>query len=143
MEIKKVVFDENTFGITRTSLKMLRDTLARAIENHIAIFEIPTSDLCCGFLILDREREEAIFTGDGFRTDRGGEGGAGYKSAEVLFNLYGIRQFYWDDILDILNGSYQRNDIKKRLIVLAQEIANEFSDSAFVRPMDNNPQYIR
>jgi len=87
MQIK---VDENSFGITQRSLKILRDELAHRIEHKVEVYEIPTSELCCGFLIVDFIVNEAVWTGDGFRTDRKGEGGAGYKTAEALFMIYGI-----------------------------------------------------
>jgi len=86
----KVVFDENTFGITQKSLKMLRNALAESIHHSTAVIEVPTSDMTCGFLIVDRDANEAVWSGDGFRTDNGGEGGAGYKSALALLRLFGF-----------------------------------------------------
>lgn len=89
--VNHIKFDENTFGITQRSLKVLRDTLIEKVKSRIAVVEIPTNDLCCGYLILDKNHNEAVYTGDGFRMDRCGEGGAGYRSAEALFGLLGIR----------------------------------------------------
>jgi len=57
--IRDVIFDENSFGITQRSLKILRDTLAQRVDRHIAVVEVPTNDLCCQFLILDRDTCEA------------------------------------------------------------------------------------
>lgn len=88
--VTKIIVDEETFGITVKSLKMLRNELARRIEHSIRVYQIRTSELCCGFLILDFTNLEAVWSGDGFRTDNGGEGGAGYRSAVALLKIYGI-----------------------------------------------------
>ena len=144
MRVVYVNFREETFGITQTSLKMLRDKLAEAIGHRLAVFEIPTSDLCCGFLILDWEEESATFTGDGFRMDRAGEGGAGYKTAEVLFRLFGIRAFPCDETLD--STELYRGDrafIEKKLLGLAQKLGDVVLDSEFRKPLKINPEYIR
>ena len=144
MRVVYVNFREETFGITQTSLKMLRDKLARAIDHRLAVFEIPTSDLCCGFLILDWEEESATFTGDGFRVDRGGEGGAGYKTAEVLFRLFGIRAFPCDEFLnttELCRGDHAF--IEKNLLNFAQKLGDVVLDSEFRKPLKTNPEYIR
>ena len=86
----KVIYDEATFGITCKSLKMLRDALAESHSHSITIAEIPTSDITCGFLIVDRDAQRAIWSGDGFRTDGGGEGGEGYRSAMAILKLFGF-----------------------------------------------------
>jgi len=144
MRVTHVIFEEETFGITQRSLKMLRDSLAQMIGHRLVVFEIPTSDLCCGFLILDWEWQSATFTGDGFRMDRAGEGGAGYKTAEVLFRLFGIHAFPCDEILDTTK-LYQgdRAFIEKKLLSLAQKLGDVVLDSEFRKPSKTNPEYIR
>jgi len=98
MNVTHIVYDPNTFGITQKSLKMLRDALAEKIKNRIIVVEVPTSDLCCGYFIFDWEWQNATWTGDGFRQDRRGEGGAGYRSAEVLLRLFGIWPVSWEEV---------------------------------------------
>jgi len=143
MNVVHVVFDINTFGITQKSLKMLRDTLANAIANRIAVVEVPTNDLCCGYFIFDQKRQAAIFTGDGFRTDRAGEGGAGYESAEALFKLYGINPIPWDPINIEEIYTLPEEKIEKLLLKLARKIAGKLSEEEFYRPIDQNPQYVQ
>jgi hypothetical protein len=140
----QIIYDENTFGITQDSLKMLRDTLASRINHHIAIFEIPTSDLCCGFLILDKDADEVIFSGDGFRQDRAGEGGAGYKTAEILFRLFGMKTKAWE-MVDFTQA-YQGNKevVEQILKELVEKISKEYGEELkFRRPIDSMPQYIK
>lgn len=140
----QIIYDENTFGITQNSLKMLRDTLASRISHHIAVFEIPTSDLCCSFLILDKDTDEAIFSGDGFRQDRAGEGGAGYKTAEILFGLFGIKAEIREtvDLADVYQGNKDAAEqIFKELI---EKIFEEYGrELKFKRPIESMPTYIR
>ena len=143
MEVRKIIFDESTFGITQRSLKMLRDTLSRGIDQHIAVFECPTNDLCCGYLILNRDTQTATFTGDGFRLDRGGEGGAGYISAEALLGMYGLKALYWKpiNIDEIYQGDTE--SVRQKLLKLAQELAETFYPEDFTRSSEKKPEYIR
>lgn len=139
----QIIYDENTFGITQNSLKMLRDTLAAKINYHIAVFEIPTSDLCCGFLILDKDMDEAIFTGDGFRQDRAGEGGAGYKTAEILFRLFGMKAEVWEKV-DFTQGYQGKKEvIEQKLKDVIAEISQEYTSLPYICPRDISPSYIR
>ena len=141
--IRDVIFDENSFGITQRSLKILRDSLAQRMNHHIAVVEVPTNDLCCGFLILDRDLNEAIFTGDGFRTDGGGEGGAGYRSAEALFSLFRIKIIPWEtvNIEQIYQGDTE--SVRKKLLNLAEEIARTLVEKDYRKPLNMKPYYVR
>ncbi|MFW5804681.1 MAG: hypothetical protein ACOCWG_05575 [bacterium] len=86
----KVYADINTMGNTQFSLEKLRDILASKYKNILDIVEIPTSNITCGFLVVDQDTNEAIFSGDGFRTDHGGEGGSGYKKAQIFMEVMGV-----------------------------------------------------
>ena len=98
----KIKFDINSFGITQKSLDNLKNELLTRARDKIAIIGVPTSHLCFGYLIIDKDKDEAIWTGDGFRIDRNGEGGAGYKTAETLFHILGLSDssIYWVDMID-------------------------------------------
>ena len=138
----KIKYSIDSFGITYKSLKILRDALATSIGNDIAIAKIPTSDLCCGFLIVDKTRNEATFTGDGFRTDGGGEGGAGYRSAQALLNLFGLS---FSDVYPMapVNIEICRENIESVESKLL-DMANELKGIAkYHRPIEQRPQYIR
>ncbi|MEW6417230.1 MAG: hypothetical protein AB1480_03815 [Nitrospirota bacterium] len=143
MNVTHIVFDVNTFGITQRSLKMLRDALSEKLTHRIAVVEVPTNNLCCGYFIFDWEWQNATFTGDGFRTDRAGEGGAGYRSAEALFTLYRIQPIPWDSVNLEEIYTLPEKEIEKLLLELARKIADELDDREFSRPVDKNPYYIR
>jgi len=136
----ELIYDENTFGITERSLKMLRNTLAKRINHRIAVVEVPTDEICCGFLILDKDAQEAVFTGDGFRTDNGGEGGAGYKSAKALLNVLGIRPIHWVNVVhtDVI---YQKP--YGALLLLVDEVQKILKARYYVKPADKALSYLR
>lgn len=141
-----LIYDENTLGTPQKSLKMLRDTLAARINHRIVVVEIPTNDACCGYLILDKDNNVAVFTGDGFSTENEGEGGAGYRSAQALFTLFGIMPHIWDEavpIADLYNGN--RALVRRTLYQLVKDVKRDYTadNRGFVIPLDNNPYYIR
>jgi len=147
MRITNVIPNIDCMGITRRSLKCLRDAIAEKLTHRIVVVEIPTSDLCCGYLILDWERQSAAYSGDGFRMDKAGEGGAGYKSAEVLFRLFGIQRLSWE-VVDLepfqkLVFEEKYTEANQLLMQLFQQIADEIPDSDSKRPIDSKPEYIR
>jgi len=147
MNVRGIVFDPNSFGITEKSLRMLRNTLAEKINREIYVVEVPTNDLCCGYFIFDLITGSATFTGDGFRTDGGGEGGAGYKSAKALLNLYGIYPVVAEGVN--FDAFYVRhiveNELGNRLKEVAEEIivSCRIRDEDFRKPANNRPEYIR
>ena len=143
MNVTHIVFDVNSFGITQRSLKMLRDALAEKVNHRIAVVKIPTNDICCGYFIFDWEYQNATWTGDGFRTDGGGEGGAGYKSAKVLFDLFGVRDTCWKQVDFDEIYHFPEDVIEHQLKVLAQKIAESLSDEEFFKPSERKPDYVR
>lgn len=89
----KVKVYEETFGITRKSLKALRDELAGRIDHILSVWELPAEDTqaeCYGLCIVDLTVDEAVIIGDGFRRDGGGEGGAGHRAALALLSIFGF-----------------------------------------------------
>jgi len=137
-----VIYDESTFGITEKSLKMLRNALAERIDHRITVVEVPTDEICCGFLILDKDVEEAVFSGDGFRTDNGGEGGAGYKSAKALLQVFGIPPIHWPAVLNIWDET-SGPLMRKALTVLVDEVQRDLKAGYYVKPADRTPSYLR
>lgn len=133
----KLSIDKETMGITCKSLKRLRDELARRIDHSITVWEIQTSELCCGFLIFDYDAAEAVWSGDGFRTDGEGEGGAGYKTAHVLLSIYNINPFYWH----LCNSYTDIDDLKKQLNSKLEEMGDEAIPQ--MRINERIPSYIR
>ena len=144
IEIVDVLFYEDSLGITQRSLKVLRDTLARSIDHRLAVVEAQTSDITCGYLILDADTGVATFTGDGFRHDGGGEGGAGYTSALKLIDLFGLKIQLWERFNSaILYCPTVRVEQKKRMLLLfARNTADKLSESDFVCPSERMPCYI-
>jgi len=100
----KLVMDERTFGYTEPCLRMLRNELARRVDDVIYVRRIKVGDIGAGFLIIDLTKKEVVWTGDGFRIDNGGEGGAGMRTAEALIRIYG---------LSVVDGEI-KNDINDR-----------------------------
>lgn len=141
-------FEEHAMGITQSSLRVLRDALANSYNHEIAVIQVSTAPFLCGFLVLDKDAASATFTGDGFRTDHGGEGGAGYQSALLLFDLFGITFDLWhipvilDPVMDTIRdtGLMAAN---KQILELFQHIADSFESSDFSKPADNKPRYAR
>lgn len=145
--MKTTVFWDS-FGITQRALKRLRDELCRRFEHDIVVFEWSNHNILCGYLIIDDTTKEIIVIGDSFRTDDGGEGGAGRKSAEALFLLMGIRvehisipeyepDFEQDD---------QNRDKYRKLVEASVEetIKNEYGGMIFAAKIsDSKPQYVR
>jgi len=143
----RVRLDQDSLGITERSLKVLRlkvlrDEIARRVDHDLMVLEIPTSDITCGYLIVDRTAREAVFTGDGFRTDGGGEGGAGYRAAEAYLDLFRLKAYFAEpvDMTDAYMGNTE--PLIARLSELAQE-ALENSPDRFMAPSNTTPSYMR
>jgi len=138
----RVRLDQDSLGITERSLKVLRDEIARRVDHDLMVLEIPTSDITCGYLIVDRTLNEAVFTGDGFRTDGGGEGGAGYRAAEAYLDLFRLKAYFAEpvDMTDAYMGNTE--PLIARLSELAQE-ALENSPDRFMAPSNTTPSYMR
>lgn len=90
-----------SIGNTQLSLQALRNSLARSIDNPIKVLEISTCDQLTSFLVIDGASNTAVWTGNGFRQDLLGEGGAGLNSAKILFQLFNIKVSVIFDILDL------------------------------------------
>lgn len=145
IKISSVIFTPESFGITQESLQVLRDSLAERIYHRIVVFEIPTNNLSCGYLILDADDGVAVFTGDGFRIDQEGEGGAGYRTARAIFDVYGIMAMTWNNTenFDEIYEENGKEKICKKLLALSQNIADQIEPSLFRRIKENKPYYLR
>jgi len=141
MNVTRIDFDPSSFGITQKSLKMLRDLLATQGHHRLAVVEVPTNDLCCGFFIFDWDYQRATWTGDGFRTDRQGEGGAGMLTAELLLAVFNLYPIPWEPVN--LDALYGEGNVEGLLLEVAQKIAAELSEGVFQRPIDGMPPYGR
>ena len=145
----RVSMNQEALGITERSLKVLRDEIARRVDHDLMVLpawladrEIPTSDITCGYLILDRTLNEAVFIGDGFRTDGGGEGGAGYRAAQAYLDIFRLKGYFAEpmDITEAYTGS--TGPLIARLSELAQQ-ALESNSERFVAPSNTTPSYLR
>ena len=134
MKIRYVLYNSESFGSKDKSLKILRDTILEKAKRNIAVVEIPTENVLCGFLIFDKEWEIAIFTGDGFRNDNKESCGGGYERAKAFFTLFGIDVILWRKAFntrDILWDSEEKFQNKFRCF--AQGIADGLVEKQFVR----------
>jgi hypothetical protein len=142
----KLLLDESTFGITQNSLKKLRDELATRINHEIEIHQVQTDGICCGYLIFDFTVNEVIWSGDGFRTDEGGEGGAGFKTARALLYIYGM-----DPIGQLYDMEYFKDcileEVQQKLGNYIMRYLNELEDQTQPARMKKlsecQPQYLR
>ena len=145
----RVSMDQEALGITERSLKVLRDEIARRVDHDLMVLpawladrEIPTSDITCGYLILDRTLNEAVFIGDGFRTDGGGEGGAGYRAAQAYLDIFRLKAYFAEPV-DMTKAYVGNTDpVLSRLRELAED-ALQRSPDRFVVPSDTTPSYMR
>ena len=138
----RVRLDQDSLGITERSLKVLRDEIARRVDHDLMVLEIPTSDITCGYLILDRTLNEAVFTGDGFRTDGGGEGEAGYRAAQAYLDIFRLKAYFAEPVDMTEPYAGNTGPLIARLSELAQQ-ALESNFDRFVAPSNTTPSYMR
>lgn len=156
INLRYVIHHPEAMGITQKSLKNLRDAIAQKLDHQIAVIEVPTTDECCGFMIFDRKDRSATFTGEGFRLDECGEGGAGYKTAKALFRIFGIEYTRWEPVdfdpyidinlrcaWDFPSRARRDEDAYQWVSKLAVDIAATIPESEYKKPIDSNPDYLR
>jgi len=138
-----LIIDENVNGITLKSLQKLRNELGRRIDHLVEVHRIQTDKICCGYLIFDFTTREAIWTGDGFRTDEGGEGGSGERTAKILFHIYGIRLFEGE--IEYIKEGCKEEYVKKLEKYIKETLEGYDEDKPGIhKPLSNNlPFYIR
>jgi hypothetical protein len=140
MKITKVTFDESTFGSTGKSLRMLRNAVADTLHCKTLVLEIPTNDICCGFLVINKDDESAIWSGDGFRFDKGGEGGRGYLAAHKMLDTFGIKYFSvysQEAITEFKKALNPLNDF----VGACNKVAEDFSEEYYKCAYDLIPYY--
>jgi len=147
MKAHKLIYDQATFGITGKSLRMLRNAIADNLHDKILVLEIPTGDILCGFLVLNKEKGTATWSGDGFRTDRGGEGGRGYAAAHKLLDVFGLKYLcmFPNDVVKSLGEAIaiRTSDVQldRELLKACNKIAEGFSDEEFKCVYETTPWY--
>lgn len=89
---KTIFFNAQAFGNHDASFKILRDEITRRASHMIAVASIPTDDNYnqLGFLIVDRTKNEAVFTGDGFFPSEFGGKQSSFKLAASFLDIFGI-----------------------------------------------------
>jgi len=138
----KLILDEDTLGITGRSLKALRDEIARRADHELLVLEISTSDITCGYLVVDRTASEAVFTGDGFRTDGGGEGSAGYRASQVILKTFGLRPCFSEPVA--MDEAYVGDPGRAMDMLSARaKAAAEELQAEFVVPSQKAASYLR
>lgn len=141
-----------SIGNTQMSLQILRNSLARSIDHSIKVFEVKTCEQLTSFLLIDLTSNAAVWTGDGFRQDLMGEGGAGLNSAKILFLLFNIKVSVIFDILDLVATEEIRFDAPDEVqnIVLETILrdfitknAQDIQNADAIQIADQMPEYIR
>lgn len=147
MRVNTLILDQSSFGTTSKSLKMLRNAVADNLHDEILVLEIPTSDICSGFLLLNKTAKSATWSGDGFRHDKGGEGGRGYAAAHTMMDTFGIKYFkvYSPDAIQAVQNALairsSEIEMNKAMLNACNKIAEEFEDSKFKCMYETNPWY--
>lgn len=147
MKAHTLIYFQSSFGITNKSLKILRNAIIDNIKDKILVVEVPTNDICCSFLILNLDKKTATWSGDGFRFDRGGEGGRGYLTALKLFSIFGINCMSTSSTegvtmaQDAINVTVSDAWQSTGLLKACNKIAEEFGDEDYKNVYDSMPCY--
>jgi hypothetical protein len=143
----KFIYDQATFGVTGKSLKKLCNAITDNIKDKVLVVEIPTDDILCGFLLLNQTNGSATWSGDGFRTDGGGEGGRGYRAAHKLLDTFGVRLFnvYSEEIIVLFKeatNNHSSDAIQAQTFLKGvRKVAEEFDEFEFQCVYETIPNY--
>lgn len=103
--IKHLDYTLKACGISQASLRRLRDILVRWYDSKVVVIAVITGDYTYGYLVVENTRGDAFWTGDGFRHDGGGEGGAAAVAAQALLAIFGVKELqYWEKV-DLSEGN--------------------------------------
>lgn len=139
--IKEVKLNPENSGITGRSMRELRNALCATINSATIVVEVITSGILCGFLVIDRTNGIAYWSGDGFRTDAGGEGGRGYRAACKLIESFGHNLAFAQDFIDepfVIDNDVEHD--KLEFLNIANLITNE-DEASFKIASDLIPHY--
>lgn len=128
LESYDVKWNEDAWGITNKSLTNFRNALVDCWNDRIALFEAGTMQEgeIVGFVVVNKDKKQIIFTGDGFRRDGGGEGGTGYRSVKHLCDLLGIEQskILQFDIADTME--FDPDYVKREILNCVEKLEGEY-----------------
>lgn len=145
MKADTLVFDNSTFGITEKSFKMLRNAIVDNLHDEILVIEIPTGGITCGFLLLNKTKNSATWSGDGFRHDRGGEGGRGYVSAHKMLDMFGLQysNIFTEGTIQSFKDALicSEDKLERALLRASNRIAEEFEDDEYICVYNIAPCY--
>jgi hypothetical protein len=154
--IKHLDYTLAACGISQTSLRRLRDILTSWYKSKVVVIAVVTGDYTYGYLVVENARGDAFWTGDGFRHDGGGEGGAAAVAACALLAIYGVKELqYWEkvdlsegnELLRMAEGSGVDNSVlkgKEKLKTQFQKIVDEVVAARDYELLaSRQPQYIR
>jgi len=146
----KIQCSIENIGNTQLSLQVLRNSLARAIDHSIKVFEIATCDQLTSFLVIDNTTQTAVWTGNGFRQDLMGEGGAGLHSAKILFLLFNIKASVIFDVLDLSPVQNINHPTETQNIILETILrdfltknTDDIRNADVIMVADQVPSYVR
>jgi len=140
-KIKVIKYNPENSGITGKSLRELRNALCATINSAAIVVEVITHGILCGFLVIDRTNDVAYWSGDGFRTDSGGEGGRGYKAAVKMIESFGHNLQFVADFTDdpiVIDNDHEHN--KRELLSIAN-IIYDSDDASFKCLAEIIPHY--
>ena len=112
------------------------------------VIQVASSDICCGYLILNKTRHCAVWSGDGFRTDGGGEGGRGQKNARQLLEMFGLSYTFLESVSsenmfkNVINSPWTDEQvIGKALLKAANKVWDECDETEYKSAYYETPKY--
>ena len=138
-------------GITQNSLMNFRNTIAKGIEHEIKVLSVSPNEMLVAFLIIDKTAKIITWTGDGFRQDYGGEGGAGYNTVQIINRIFNVKPHPMEEMIsleDTLDPSLQDSDGQNAVLAsLIRDYLERNSDEIRMVPFECSaekmPDYIR
>jgi len=137
-------WNEESWGITHKSLLNLRSSILDGWQDEIDIVSVCSDKEreILGYAIINKTRETITYTGDGFRTDFKGEGGAGYKTAHAFLSILGIKRSRLEIFPVIEDETYIETDIFKQR--LQNMLEDNLEDLSFFIPREiKTVEYLR
>ncbi len=128
----------NSFGVSERSLRSLRDSLCLCYNDPCVVYRVESADgehvRAYGYMIVNLSKGHVYFTGDGFRGDNQGEGGAAHRDANTLMRVFGM----WPATTDWCSPvDYSTEpEVLEQFGALARAAHADALDKYWVRPID-------